>query len=256
MKAPNDILAALVKNIEVDELFATFPRSRPPLPIKYQEIYEREYLLNREGEKTIESLAKGVEAWMHRKVAGRTSKTTLEIGAGTLNHLKFEKQIVHYDAVEPFRSLYKDKLEVHQVNEIYATLDQIPSEQRYDRIISVAVLEHMTNLPKETAQAALHLSPNGVFQAGIPSEGGLMWWLGWRMTTGLSYWMRNRLDYGVLMRHEHVCQATEIITVVKALFEDVKVQRFPLPFHHLSLYAYVEAHRPRLELAKHLAQTR
>ena len=119
-------------------------------------------------------------------------------------------------------------------------------QARYDRIISVAVLEHIEDLPCEIARCCLHLNQGGVFQAGIPSEGGFLWWLGWRATTGMSYWLRNRLDYGVLMRHEHLSTGPEIIRIVRLLFTDVSVRRFFLPFHHLSLYAYVEARNPNM----------
>ena len=96
------------------------------------------------------------------------------------------------------------------------------------------------------ALAALKLKSGGVMQAGIPSQGGFLWWLGWRCTTGISYWLRTRLDYGQIMRHEHVNTAPEILAVVGHIFSDVRVRRFPLPFHMLSLYAYLEAREPDL----------
>ena len=114
----------------------------------------------------------------------------------------------------------------------------------YARIISVAVLEHMTSLPLELARSGLLLKSEGLFQAGIPSEGGFLWWLGWRCTTGISYWVRNHLDYGVVMRHEHVNTESEILALIHHLFGYVKVTRFPLPHEHLSLFAYIEARMP------------
>ena len=38
-------------------LLASYPRVRPALPVAYQEVYEREYRLNREGERPVEGLA-------------------------------------------------------------------------------------------------------------------------------------------------------------------------------------------------------
>ena len=89
-----------------------------------------------------------------------------------------------------------------------------------------------------------------MFQAGIPSEGGLLWWLGWRLSTGLGFYLRTGLDYGVLMRHEHVNNAQEIIAVVTHFFENVTVVRFPTPICQLSFYSYIKAQRPRRTIAQ------
>lgn len=232
-----------------ESLLDTCPRTRPPLPSTHQRVYEKEYQLNREGEAVVEALAKRLEAWMHKKVAHGSSTPVLEVGAGTLNHLRFESSLQDYDITEPFRALYEGSPRLDSIRNIYATLAEIPPDQRYARIISVAVLEHLEDLPSEIARCCLLLKQDGIFQAGIPSEGGFLWWLGWRSTTGITYWMRNRLDYGILMRHEHLSTAPEIITILRSLFGHVSVRRLPLPLHHLSLYAYIEARQPRKELA-------
>ena len=91
-----------------------------------------------------------------------------------------------------------------------------------------------------------------VFQAGIPSEGGLLWGLGWRFSTGISYFLRTGLDYGVVMRHEHLNTAAEITAIVGHLFDDVRLKRFPLPGHHLSLFTYIEAQSPRYDRCRML----
>jgi len=71
-------------------------------------------------------------------------------------------------------------------------------------------------------------------------------WLGWRCSTGLSYYLRTGLDYGKLMRHEHINTAPEILAIVRHVFSSVVVRRFPLPHHHLSFYTYLEARSPDL----------
>lgn len=230
---------------ELDRLISPFPKVRPPLSPAHARLYEREYHLNREGNAPVERLAKWVEGWMHLCVAARSGRgPTLELGAGTLNHLKYEADLGEYDIVEPFGTLFSGSIHAKRVRHIYSDQSQIPLGSSYARIVSIAVLEHMTDLPRELARSGILLKPDGVFQAGIPSEGGLTWWLGWRCTTGISYWLRNRLDYGVVMRHEHVNTSDEIIALVRLLFRDVRVKRFPLPHRHLSLYAYIEARDP------------
>jgi len=102
------------------------------------------------------------------------------------------------------------------------------------------------HLPAELARCALMLEDGGIFQAGIPSEGGCLWGLAWRLSTGFSYRLRTGLDYGALMRHEHVNRADEIIAMLRHFFGVVQVWRFPLNFHHLSFYAYIDARNPNV----------
>ena len=85
-------------------------------------------------------------------------------------------------------------------------------------------------------------------RAAIPSEGGFLWTLGWMATTGLEFRLRNGLDYGQLMAHEHVNDAREIEMLVRALFEEVEVRSFGIG-RQLSLYRFLSARRPRLDVA-------
>jgi hypothetical protein len=235
---------------EIETILARYPKQRPPLPEAYRRIYEREYKMNREGGSFITRISSSLEAWMHRRVAAVRAAEVLEIGAGTLNQLQYEAPQPRYDVVEPFKALFESSPALGKVNTVYADIAEVPQGRRYGRVTSVAVLEHLDDLPMIVAQAAMLLDDGGVFQAGIPSEGGLLWTLAWRTTTGIAYWLRNRLDYGVLMHHEHLNSAAEIEAVVGHFFGQVSVARFPLPWRQLSFYSYIEARDARLERAR------
>ena len=229
-----------------DKLFGNFPKMRPPLTSAHKKVYETEYKLNREGKSPVEWLGKKLEAWMHYQVSNRQGSATLELGAGNLNHLAFEKILIrmmslNHLGIVQLRSRTKD------INQFYEFIKDVPTKNKYDRIISCAVLEHMTDLPREVAHSGLLLSKNGVFQAGIPSEGGMLWGLAWRCTTAISYWLRNKISYKTVMEYEHVNDADEIIQIVEFFFEDVKIKRFPLPLHHFSLFSYIEARTPNTQ---------
>lgn len=228
-----------------DSLLTSYPRQRPELPPEHQAIFVEEYRSNREGKRLTEGLAKKLEAWMHLRVARRPGGPALELGAGTLNHLRFEPDTTPYDIAEPFQELYAGGPRLNRVRKAYLDIADIPRDQRYHRIISIACLEHIEDLPAVVARSGTLLAEDGYFQAGVPSEGGLLWWLGWRLTTGLSYRIRTGLDYGIVMRHEHLSAANEIAAVVRWFFEEVSLSRFPLPAHHLSFYTYLEARSPR-----------
>ena len=231
-----------------------FPKQRPALPEAYQKLYEQEYLINREGKGFMEKLGKYLEEWMHKKVAVGGAAPVLEVGGGTLNHIQYEDEsaLAHYDVVEPFTRLYEEAEAMSSVNTMYEWLQDIPETQKYKRIISIAVLEHMESLPEEVARCGLLLDDDGELRIAIPSEGGLLWYMAWRFGTGWAFWLRNKLDYGVLMRHEHVNNAAEISEVIHLLYEDVSVKRWPISWLHGSLYTYIEAKRPRTHLCREI----
>jgi hypothetical protein len=234
-------------------LLARFPKTRPPLPPRIEAIYTRQYLENRGGETPASSLSQRLETWLHHQVAAdvkdaQTCGATLELGAGTLNQLAYEPAGEAYDIVEPFEALYQGSPRLGGVRATYADMGDVPKGQAYARITSVASLEHICDLPLVLARAARLLAPGGALRAAIPSEGGFLWTLGWMATTGLEFRLRHGLDYGKLMAHEHVNDAREIETLVRALFEEVSVKSFGLG-RQLSLYRFLAARKPRLDVA-------
>src|SRR5260370_21433737 len=158
----------------VEALLETYPRHRPPLPPAHQRIYVEHYRAKRAGERGISYLARRLESWMHRKVADGVQGSVLEIGAGNLNHLPYHSAAGAYDVVEPFRELWAGSPHLSRVRRIYSGIEEVPDHERYDAIVSTAVLEHLTDLPHVVARAALLLSLDGTFRAGFPSEGGLL----------------------------------------------------------------------------------
>lgn len=235
-----------------ERLLAAFPKARPPLPPAYQAIYVEQYKSNRTGETTAASMAQRLERWLHRQVAadvaGGAPRPTLELGAGTLNQLPYEPEGAAYDIVEPFTALFADSPLLGRVRDAWADIGEVPAERRYERITSVAMMEHALDLPLVLARAARLLAPGGVLRTAIPAEGGLLWTLGWMFTTGLEFRLRRGLDYGVVMRHEHVNTAAEIEALTRRLFGRVAVRGFGLG-RQLALYRFVEARDPDLALA-------
>ena len=235
---------------DLESVLARFPKTRPALPPPLQAIYTRQYLENRSGATPAASASQRLERWLHRQVAADVAAgpvPTLEIGAGTLNQLNFEPPNAAYDIVEPFAELYRDSPLRPRVRRIFADVGEAPAGRAYDRITSVAALEHICDLPLVLARAARRLNDGGVLRTAIPSEGGLLWKLGWMCTTGLEFRLRHGLDYGLMMAHEHVNDAAEIETLLRALFEEVRVKSFGLG-RQLSLYRFLAARGPRPEV--------
>lgn len=228
-------------------LLASYPRIRPPLTPDHESRYVEEYRRNRSGKGGLFATVAFLESWMHRTVANRRpGSRILELGAGTLNHIKYESPAEVYDVVEPFRALWDDSPYRTRVTTFYKDLSEIPDYHIYDRILSIAVLEHLTDLPRIIARCGRLLAQDGQFQAGIPTEGGILWGLAWRTTTGFAYRLRTGLSYAGVMHHEHVNTADEILAITRYFFTEVRVRFFPIPLKHLSFYSVIEASRPRL----------
>jgi SAM-dependent methyltransferase len=210
----------------MNDILRRYPKQRPPLPEAHRRVYERHYLANRNAQYRTTSISQRMEAWMHRRVArdlgpGR-DPTTLEIGAGTLNHLPYEPAITTYDVVEPFQLLLDDSRHRARIRHTYRSIAEVPSANRYDRIVSIATFEHIEDLPDVVSRCAALLAPGGCLRVGIPNEGTVLWRLG-TAVTGLEYRINYGLDYQTLMRHEHVNTADEIEAVLRCFFGTVSV---------------------------------
>jgi SAM-dependent methyltransferase len=149
--------------------------------------------------------------------------------------------------VEPFQELCEDSPYRSRVHRFYSDLQQVPQGTSYDCIFSIAVLEHLSDLPLVLARSGLLLREGGTFRAGFPTEGGLLWGLAWRLTTGIEYRLRRGLDYGDIVRHEHLNTASEILILLGYFYEHIAVARFPTPFDHLSFYTLGIASRPHVD---------
>lgn len=228
-----------------------YPKIRPELPAKYQEIYESHYKSNRDGDTKAASLSQKMESWLHKKVArdltqGDINISTLEIGAGTLNQLPYEP-ITQYDIIEPFKILYQNSKELKRVNTIYSDIREIENK-KYDRITSVAVFEHITDLPYVVAKSCLLLNENGTMRTAIPNEGTILWKLGWLFTTGLEFKLKYNLKYSTLLYNEHVNTASEINDVLSYFFDDIKCSVFGI-HKKLGFYRFYECKQPNIEKA-------
>ena len=202
---------------------------------------------NRRGQSPASRMSTGLEGWMHRKIAGdaRASSSTLEIGAGTLNHLRYEPDNAAYDIVEPAHYLFDGSPFLSRVRAIYNDVKEVPRDTRYDRIISIASFEHICNLPEVVASCGLLLKPGGQLRAAIPSEGGPLWKLGWKLTTGLEFKRRYGLDYEVIMRREHVNTWREVADVLSYFFQKVEFSYLGLS-RSLSFYQVYVCREPDL----------
>lgn len=233
-------------------MLSDFPKIRKELPKAYQDIYETHYMKNREGETAATSASQKMEKWLHKMVAadlnGKEDVSTLEIGAGTLNQLRYENT-TPYDIIEPFKSLYEGSPLLQKVRNTFDDIGEIDSTHKYNRIISIATFEHICDLPQVVAKSCLLLDNDGTLRVAIPNEGTILWKLGWKLTTGLEYKLKYGLNYKVLMEYEHVNTADEIEFVLKHFYKSVKHKVFGIN-RKLAFYRFYECQLPDIEKAK------
>ena len=128
------------------------------------------------------------------------------------------QQSDYYNIVEPFKDLFLSSPNLKKIRTVYQDIDEIDISNKYDRITSIATFELITGLPKVVAKSCLLLKSNGSLRTSIPKEGTFLWTLGWRMTTGLEFKLKYGLDYGNLMKHEHVNTAKEVEEVLSYFY--------------------------------------
>lgn len=232
----------------IERLLASYPRQRPPLTPAHESSYVEHYRSNRSDRGGLSRVVSQLESWMHRAIAREAvTGSLLEIGAGTLNHVHYHPEVKEYDTIEPFQALWEGSPNLQRIRNMYADISEVPERPGYDCILSIAVLEHLTDLPFILARSGMLLRGNGTVRAGFPTEGGFLWGAAWRSTTGLKYRWDRGLDYGVIMRHEHVNNAKEILALLRYFYLSVRIMRFPLPFYHTSFYTAAVASVPALD---------
>tara|TARA_B100001057_G_scaffold453779_1_gene498872 strand:+ start:1832 stop:2554 length:723 start_codon:yes stop_codon:yes gene_type:complete len=233
----------------IEKILNQYPKNRVALSPRLEKIYKKIYIENRKGTGLANKISSYLESWMHKKIEKRIKNKkiskSLEIGAGTLNHLDYVNNFEHYDVIEPAKWLYTDTKSKKLIKNYYSDIFEISASEKYDRVLSIATLEHVLDLPKLIEQSKQLLNKGGIFQAAIPCEGEFAWYCGWKFGTGIAFWLKHGLNYEELMKFEHVNNLNEISKIIKFYFKNIKVLRSPLPFlikkKHTSFYAYIEA---------------
>lgn len=233
---------------KIELILKKYPKQRIDLNDKIKKIYKIYYLYSRSDKGIVKKTFKKFTSWMHYNVAsGGYAKRILELGSGNLNHVEYEKYD-KYDAVEPSLFLYNASKKKHLIRKHYNDITEI-GEEKYDKIVSIATLEHLVNLSYDIAKLTSLLDKKGSFQHGIPTEGSILWYLSSRYISGLNFYLRHKLNFDNLLKYEHVNTAYEIEEVIKYFFQETKIKRFPFNIRQLSIFTYIEAKKPNTELA-------
>ncbi len=153
---------------------------------------------------------------------------TLEIGAGTGSHLRWETD-GEYVAVESADELAAQIPARDGLSVIVADCEQrLPwDDDSFDRVLAIHLLEHLYNLPAALDEVARVLRPGGVFSVVIPCEGGRLYSLGRRLTTKRMFEKRYHMPYEWMIGADHCNTAREVLDELSSRFEVRRRSFFP-----------------------------
>lgn len=162
----------------------------------------------------------------------KKNSVTLEIGAGLGAHAAFEdlknQDYFQMEYREDFCKELRKKFDPSKVvcGDIQGRL---PFEDGiFDRIIAIHVLEHLPDLPKALTEIKRLMKPDGVFDVVLPCEGGLAYSLARKISAERMFKKRFKMDYGPIIKNEHVSTYSEILREIDENFQRAQSRYFPL----------------------------
>jgi SAM-dependent methyltransferase len=165
-------------------------------------------------------------------------KTTLEIGAGLGEHLRYEQL-----TPEQEENYYANEFRANMAAEIRKRFPRVKTvvgdcQQRFDfpdgffdRVIAVHVLEHLPNLPATIREAWRLLNKTrGRLLVVIPCEGSPAYSLARKISAERVYKKRYGGSYRWFYTREHINLPREILAELAPYFTVEARSFFPLPF--------------------------
>ena len=172
------------------------------------------------------------------KAAPKNFLRTLEIGAGTGEHLKYEKlsqaQKDNYHAVD-IRDNMVNEFNIHNpgIHAIVADCQKKMDfyDSYFDRILAIHVLEHLPDLPSAIREMhRLCDKDKGVFSIVIPCEGSLAYSLARKLSAQRIFEARYQQSYKWFIEREHINLPNEIFEELAPYFNITSSTFFPIPF--------------------------
>lgn len=203
--------------------------------LEWQKTYSRFYMANQR-----EGIGTRINDAGYRVMADidLTGKTVLEIGAGDIRHLRYwagrPAQYLLADISPDMMQFAKERLETQGVPHETLMLEReqpLPlAERSVDVIVSFYSLEHLYPLAPYLDEMLRVLKPGGTLIGAIPAEGGLAWGVG-RLLTSRRWFKKNTtIDPDKIICWEHPNFTDEILGMLDARLERLRVGYWPLPW--------------------------
>jgi SAM-dependent methyltransferase len=165
-------------------------------------------------------------------------RTTLEIGAGLGEHLRYEQLTPEQEA--NYHSLELRENMAQRIRESFPNVNVVVGDCQerlpfddgaIDRYLAVHVLEHLPNLPACVREAHRLLNPvRGQLLVVIPCEGSLAYSLARRISAQRLFERTYGMPYKLFISREHINRPHEILAELERYFVVESKRFFPLPF--------------------------
>jgi ubiquinone/menaquinone biosynthesis C-methylase UbiE len=215
-----------------------WPKTIPPLTPQ-QQIISDDFMQHWHEELAKKTRYNAIERFNHLYTIKNSPNdfiTTLEIGAGLGEHLRYEtltpEQTKNYVALELRENMANEiSKSFPEVQTLIADCQaRLPFENGYfDRIIAIHILEHLPNLPLTVREMyRLCHKQNGFFSVVIPCEGGFSYSLARKISAQRIFERRYKQSYDWFIKREHINVPAEILQELDRYFDVVHKGFFPL----------------------------
>jgi SAM-dependent methyltransferase len=178
------------------------------------------------------------------KLVDLSGKHVLEVGPGTLPHLRFWKGVpLHYTLMDNQQVLLDHSAKILEAQNVKYSCHLTDShilplnDQQADVVISFYSLEHLNPLDLYLQEIKRILRPGGIFIGAIPAEGGIAWGLGRFLTSRQYVRKHTSINLDKIICWEHPNFAEDILKKLDANFIPVskKYSPFLLPLIDVNL---------------------
>jgi ubiquinone/menaquinone biosynthesis C-methylase UbiE len=170
----------------------------------------------------------------------------LEVGAGPGVHLEFVRhgfdEYFITDLRQDMLDKAAEKYTVKYANQIIYKQENAGklsfSNDQFDRLIAIHVLEHL-NAPHEVlAEWTRVLSPGGMMTIVLPCDPGLLWRIGRYFGPRRNAVKLGLEEYDYWMAREHINSVSNLVNMIKYYFDRLEVTWYPahLPSIDLNLF--------------------
>ena len=167
----------------------------------------------------------GVNLVCHKLMEGQFSRDqvfdrVIEVGAGTGKHLEFVRHRFASYLMTDISERHLRQIAINSPSVRIEVADAafLPYENSsFDRLISVANLEHLPNPHLVLEEWRRVVRPGGTISISIPTEGGIAWNLGRYLTTR-RYFRRMGLDLDYIIAREHINACYRLVSLIRHYF--------------------------------------